>query len=577
MKNDPSLLTVLRWLTGVTRPVHPPLYASTVFRILGLALQIGFYGAAGAGVVAVYRGASAMPVFAWLAAIAVLKAGLYYLEQFTGHYVAFKALELLRTTVFAMLWPKAPAVVAQSRSGDVLASLTRDVDRIEVVYAHTFAPVVSAFVVPPLVLVVIGYRHGWQLVAIPAICVFLSLLVVPWYGFRADLRAGDALLAARRRLSHHVTDSVFGAEEIMCYGRQEGRLAETGLLGDEVAAASIPARRHASWRRAGNMALMLTTTVSILWMGIALDLDAVWLAGLAAGSLRLFEGPRGIEDAAGYLDKSLAAARRLWQMAHAEAVVRDGMEELLLASAPEIRMEAVSYAYRNAQGVAGPLALEHVDITFPAGSHTLIVGPSGCGKTTAVHALQRYFDPDSGRVTLNGRPVGDFTLNSLRRAVVAVTQQTLLLDATIAENLRLGAPHASDEDLERVLRIAEFEEDLGTMPDGLETQVGQNGTRVSGGQAQRLGLARALLLRPMVLILDEFTAHLNNPLATAIRENVRREMKDVTLIEVTHRLDNELKVDQVVLLDRGKVLVAASGSDIDALDGGLLEFFRTAD
>lgn len=384
------------------------------------------------------------------------------------------------------------------------------------------------------------------------------------------------MLAARRRLSHHVTDSVFGAEEVMGYGRQQGRLAETDLLGDEVAAASVPARRHASWRRAANTALMLTTTVSTLWMGFALDLDAVWLAGMAAGSLRLFEGPRGIEDAAGYLDKSLAAARRLWQMSHAEAAVSDGAEELLLASAPEMRLEAVSYAYHNAQGVTGPLALERVDITFPAGSHTLVVGPSGCGKTTTAHALQRYFDPDSGRVTLNGRPIGDFTLNSLRRAVVAVTQQTLLLNATIAENLRLGAPHASDEDLARVLRIAEFEEDLKAMPEGLETQVGQNGTRVSGGQAQRLGLARALLLRPRVLILDEFTAHLNDRLAAAIRENVRREMKDVTLIEITHRLDNELKVDQVVLLDRGRVLATASGSDIDALDGGMLEFFSTA-
>lgn len=576
MTTDPTLPVLLRWLTGITRPVHPPLFISTVFRVLGLALQIVFFGVAGAGVVAISRGASPWPVLGWLAVIAVVKALLFYLEQFSGHYVAFKALELLRTTVFARMWPKAPAVVTHARTGDVLASLTRDVDRIEVVYAHTFAPVVSAFVVPPVALLVVGGVVDWRVVAVPALCVLLSLVVVPWLGFGSALRAGDVLLGARRRLAHHVTDSVLGVEEVVGYGRQDGRLAQMSALGDEVARAARPARHQAALRRGLNIALLLISTTSVVWVGTGIGIDALWLAALAAGSLRLFEGPRGIEDAAGYLDQSLAAARRLWHISHAPEAVTDGEEVLELDHAPAVRLSGISYAYRDADGKVAFPALKDVDIEFPAGGHTVIVGPSGCGKTTTVHALQRYFDPDAGQVLIDGVPATRFTLDSLRHAVVAVSQGTRLLNATIAENLRLGAPDATDGQLMRALRISAFDEDLAAMPEGLDTPVGRFGTKLSGGQAQRLTLARALLLEPRVLILDEFTAHLNVQLADTIRANISRELSDVTLIEITHRLESVGTADKVVLLDRGRVVAAADESALDDEDDEIAQFFAAA-
>ncbi|MCI2003175.1 MAG: ABC transporter ATP-binding protein, partial [Ancrocorticia sp.] len=147
-QSTPNLHGLLTWLTGITHPVHKPLLVSTFFRFINLTLDIVLFGLAGGGVAAIITGTTAWPVFLWLVIVALVKASAYYLEQLTGHYVAFKALELLRTEVFSSLWPKAPAIVTHAKSGDILASLTRDVDRIEVVYAHTFAPVVSAFVVP---------------------------------------------------------------------------------------------------------------------------------------------------------------------------------------------------------------------------------------------------------------------------------------------------------------------------------------------------------------------------------------------------------------------------------------------
>lgn len=156
---EPSTRQVVRWLTNITRPVHPPLYFSTLMRVVHLLADIGLFSMAAGGMVAVVTaGWSAWAWLGWVVGLAAVQALAYYLEQFSGHYVAFKALEILRTYAFSQLWPKAPAVVSHSRTGDVLATLTRDVDRIEVVYAHTFAPVVAA-IVAPLVAVVTGESY----------------------------------------------------------------------------------------------------------------------------------------------------------------------------------------------------------------------------------------------------------------------------------------------------------------------------------------------------------------------------------------------------------------------------------
>ncbi|MDU3750050.1 MAG: ABC transporter transmembrane domain-containing protein, partial [Cutibacterium avidum] len=151
---EPSTHEVVTWLTGITRPVHPPLYFSAVMRIVHLVADMGLFAVAAGGMVAVVTsGWSVWAWLGWLVGLALVQAVTFYLEQFSGHYVAFKALEVLRTHAFSQLWPKAPAVVSHSRTGDVLASLTRDVDRIEVVYAHTFAPVVAAFLAPLIAVV----------------------------------------------------------------------------------------------------------------------------------------------------------------------------------------------------------------------------------------------------------------------------------------------------------------------------------------------------------------------------------------------------------------------------------------
>ncbi|MDO5747481.1 MAG: ABC transporter ATP-binding protein [Actinomycetaceae bacterium] len=552
---QPPLRTIIKWLTGITRPVHAPLLVSAMFRIVTLTLDIALFAVAGGGLVAIiHNDARVWPVFVSLAVIAVVKAGAAYFEQFSGHYVAFKALELLRTHIFSHLWPKAPAVMQHSKSGDILASITRDVDRIEVFYAHTFAPIVGAFIVPLVVVPAAASLAGWDMLWMVALCVALSLLVVPALGSRMAFKATRQTLAIRRELTHHVTDSVSGVNEVVGYGLENQRITELDAIETRLRASAVKPRAAMGARRALNIVLMLVSTASVMALGIWYHYDPVSIAAIATGTLRLFEGPRGVEDAVGYLDHSFASARRLWEICHSREAVIDGPEDYAPTSAPTVTWDNVSYDYLKADGSIAGFGVKNVSITVPARSHTVIVGVSGSGKSTIVQLLMRYDNPSSGIITLDGVPVQRYQLDSLRRKMVLVSQKSQLLHTDIRTNVTLGRPDATDQQVWHVLKMAGIESEIQRMPDELHTQVGEQGQHLSGGQIQRLALARALLMEPAVLVLDEFTAHLHTQLEDKIRDNLAAHYSDMTIIEITHRLEAVKTADQVVLMDEGHVV-----------------------
>lgn len=565
---QPPLKEIVKWLTTITKPVHKPLLISSVFRVINLVTDFILFAVAGGGVVALIGGyASTTTVFTALVIASLTKALAFYFEQFSGHFVAFKALELLRTYAFAKLWPKAPAIVSHSHSGDVLASLTRDVDRIEVFYAHTFAPLVAAVIAPLTVLTYVGFVYGWELALVPLICVLLSVFVLPFAGTRSAFSATQETLILRRKLVHHVTDSVSGVSEVVGYNQEANRLASMTGFEDNVAARANFPRSMVALRRAVNAALMLISVTGVVLVGFKTGYDAVIVAAIATGTLRLFEGPRGVEDALGYLDHSIAAARRLWAISNAPMQVVDGEHTYAPQTSPTVTWENVGYSYRGENGEVVKTALENINLTAPAGKRTVILGVSGSGKSTAAQLLMRFDDPTTGVIKLDGVPVDDYTLDSLRQNVVLVTQKNQHLNSDIATNLRLGAPHATDAQLWDVLETVGFKDEVAEMPAGLQTEVGQGGAKLSGGQSQRLALARSLLMNPKVLILDEFSANLNSQLEMQIRKNLAQKYPGITIIEITHRLESVKYADQVALIDDGKLVESGTVMQLLAQNG----------
>jgi len=567
----------VRWLLQITRPVLSPLLGSTLCRITdvlsGVALfSLGAYAVAGAGL-AVTTDAPApaiWPVLAVMAGLSLLKAALRYAEQFLGHLVAFKALELLRGQIFRSLIPRSPRVSATSRSGDLLSRATKDVDRIEVFFAHTFAPAVSAAVAPIVVLTVIGLKVSWPVALAALPFAVLQLLIVPRLGFTASLDASRSASAARADLTQHVTDTVQGMSEVVGYGRSQERLDEMARIDAEIAGAARPTGQWASVRRGINQLASLTAPIVVIMVGAMLPATSSGagiplLAAAAAAVLRMTETVRGVEELAGALNASFASAERVWEVVNAPVEVHDGDQELTGGISHEVLWQGVTYSYPStaAQAVRG------VSVRARAGKWTCIVGASGSGKSTLAQLAVRFDEPDSGRILIDGQDVADLSAISLYQEIGMVDQRVHLMRATIADNVRLAAPSASDAQVVRACRAACIDEDIEALEDGYDTLVGERGQSLSGGQRQRLALARALLARPGVLILDEFTSHLDPDLDERVRIGVRTYLPQATIIEITHRLQWSEQADHVVVMDAGTVVQAGPPAKLLAEPGPL--------
>jgi len=577
VRERPSRAVLVRWLLHVTRPVLSPLLGSTLCRVTdmlsGIALfSLGAYAVASMGL-AMMIGAP-MPavwtVLAVMAGLSLLKAALRYAEQFLGHLVAFKALELLRGQIFRSLIPRSPRVSATSRSGDLLSRATKDVDRIEVFFAHTFAPAVSAAITPIVVLAVIGLKVSW-LVAMTALpFVVLQLLIVPRLGFTASLEASRSSSAARADLTQHVTDTVQGMSEVVGYGRNQERLDEMARIDAELVGASRPTGQWASVRRGINQLAGLTAPIAVVMVGAMLPTTGSGagvplLAAAAAAVLRMSETVRGVEELSGALNASFASAERVWEIATAPVEVRDGDQELTAGISHEVLWQDVTYSYPS----TATQAVRGVSLRARAGKWTCIVGASGSGKSTLAQLAVRFDEPESGRILIDGQDVADLQAISLYQEVGMVDQRIHLMRATIAENVRLAAPSASDAQVRRVCRAACIDKDIEALEDGYDTLVGERGQSLSGGQRQRLALARALLARPGVLILDEFTSHLDPELDEQVRIGVRTYLPQATIIEITHRLQWSEQADHVVGMDAGTVVQAGPPAKLLAAPGPL--------
>lgn len=229
-----------------------------------------------------------------------------------------------------------------------------------------------------------------------------------------------------------------------------------------------------------------------------------------------------------------------------------------------VRFEGVGYTYSD-----GRVALDGIDLWFPAGQTTALVGPSGGGKSTLVDLLPRLRQPSAGRITLDGHPLDDYELDGLRHAIAFVSQAPLMFDGTIADHVRYGAPAASDADVERALRLAQAWDFVSAMPNGVQTRIGESGGRLSGGQRQRVDLARALVQRAPILILDEPTSALDAESDLLFRrslDDIRRELAP-TVIVVAHRLATISAADQIVVIDQGKVVEHGTHTELLARAG----------
>jgi ATP-binding cassette subfamily C protein CydCD len=263
------------------------------------------------------------------------------------------------------------------------------------------------------------------------------------------------------------------------------------------------------------------------------------------------------------LADTLGATRRVYALANEPIAVRDGAGVALKDGPAALALEGVSFTYPG----QARRALADVSFAIPAGKTLALVGTSGAGKTTTAQLLMRFWDPDSGRITLNGAELRDYKLDDLRQMIALVAQDTYLFNDTLRANILIARPDASEQELQSAIRHASLSELVATLPDGLDSAVGERGTSLSGGQRQRVAIARAFLKDAPILILDEATSHLDAVNEQAVRRALDLLQADRTTIVIAHRLSTVRDADLIVVLDEGRVAETGTHSALLARGG----------
>ena len=476
-----------------------------------------------------------------------------YLERLTSHDVAFRVLADIRVAIYRRLERLAPAGLAAFRSGDLLAALVSDVDATQDLFIRGIGPPLAAALVGAgavtVCLLILAPAGG-----LLALGLLAAGAAAPALAVAASRRAARATAPARGELSAAVTDLLSGAADLHAFGAQDAALAAAAEADGKL---TVLARRSAVAMGLGSgliTGLTGFTVWAVLVLGVAAvgqgTLTRVPLAVLTLTALAAFEAVAAMPAAALQLGAARSSARRVGAILDApEPVAEPAAPRPLPARPVHVRLSGVRVRYQP----DGPLALDGLDLDLPPGRRVALIGPSGAGKSTAAAVLLRFRDPAGGTVTLNGADLASYAADELRTVIGGCAQDPHIFDATVRDNLRLGRAGASDDELAAAAARARLLPWINSLPLGWDTRVGAHGAAMSGGERQRLALARALLADPAVLILDEPTAHLDPETRAALTADVLALTAGRATLLITHEMDGLDQVDEIIVLDHGRV------------------------
>ncbi|NUK69994.1 ABC transporter ATP-binding protein [Streptomyces lunaelactis] len=500
---------------------------------------------------------------------AVMNSVFGVLQTLISTTVGQRVMHDLRTGVYAQLQRMPLAFFTRTRTGEVQSRIANDIGGMQATVTSTATSLVSNLTAV-VATVVAMLALDWRLTAV-------SLLLLPlfvWISRRVG-RERKKITTQRQKqmaaMAATVTESLSVSGILL--GRTMGRAdslttsfaEESERLVDLEVRSSMAGR----WRMSTIGIVMAAMPALIYWAaGLALQSGgpAISIGTLVAFvSLQqgLFRPAVSLLSTGVQMQTSLALFQRIFEYLDLPVDITEPEKPVRLEKVRgEVRFEDVGFAYEDRQ--ARP-TLDGIEVTVPAGGSLAVVGPTGSGKSTLSYLVPRLYDVTGGRVTIDGVDVRDLDFDTLARAVGVVSQETYLFHASVAENLRFAKPEATDAEIEAAARAAQIHDHIASLPDGYDTLVGERGYRFSGGEKQRLAIARTILRDPPVLILDEATSALDTRTEHAVQQAIDALSAGRTTITIAHRLSTVRDADQIVVLDAGRI--AERGSHEELLDG----------
>ncbi|WP_406438660.1 ABC transporter ATP-binding protein/permease [Streptomyces sp. NBC_01613] len=503
---------------------------------------------------------------------AVLTSIFGVLQTLISTTVGQRVMHDLRTSVYGRLQRMSLAFFTRTRTGEVQSRIANDIGGMQATVTSTATSLVSNLT-SVIATIVAMVALDWRLTVV-------SLVLLPifvWISRRVGSERKKITTERQKQMAAMaatVTESLSVSGILLgrTMGRSDSLTRSFAEESEGLVALEVRSNMAGRWRMAVITIVMAAMPAVIYWTaGIALqaggpDVSIGTIVAFVSLQQGLFRPAVSLLSTGVQIQTSLALFQRIFEYLDLPIDITEREQPVHLDRIKgEVRLEDVEFRYDNDD--KGSVILDGIDIDVPAGSSLAVVGPTGAGKSTLGYLVPRLYDVTGGRVTLDGVDVRDLDFDTLARAVGVVSQETYLFHASVAENLRFAKPDATDEELQTAAKAAQIHDHIASLPDGYDTVVGERGHRFSGGEKQRLAIARTILRDPPVLILDEATSALDTRTEAAVQQAIDALSANRTTLTIAHRLSTVRDADQIVVLDSGSVAERGTHEELLEQDG----------
>lgn len=543
-------IEIMMRLIGLVKPMLPIMIIAIILGILGYMCAISITVMAGFVFISKVSSLnySVDRIFVLLIFMAVMRGVLHYGEQYCNHFIAFKLLAHIRKKVFAQLRRLCPAKLEGRDKGNLISVITTDIELLEVFYAHTISPILIGISVSLIMFIFIAHQSIYAGLLSASAYIVVGALIPLIMG---RLGGGSGMQSRENigRMNSFVLESLRGLDEIIQYGQQSKRLKEIETKSIDLGSYQKQLNSLEAIQRSLTNLAVFAASVGMLFLMLQqyrsgnANYDEMLLSVVAM--ISSFGPVIALSNLSNNLNHTLASGERVLNLLEEKPLV-DEVKEGEDVDFENAEVKNVDFSYDNEK------ILTDMSIKIEKGRMTIIHGVSGSGKSTLLKLLMRFWDVDSGEIAVSGKDIRKINTSSLRKCQAYVTQDTYLFHDSIASNIAISNPDATLEEIEKAARKASLHDFIASLPEGYETKLGELGDTISGGEKQRIGLARAFLHDAQLLLLDEPTSNLDSLNEGIILKSLTEGAEDKTIVMVTHRESSKSRGDVIIEMDNSR-------------------------